>query len=165
MNRKSIRFFNDREVRAVWDDEHNCWWFSATDVVRAINDEPEYTKDCHIIKFTFVPLKRYLNTMKKDINNIEMEHNTPIDPEKLKDLLELVNKSPEVIRLKQECDDINAGKRNEISQKIIDNAFDAFEIIVKNFSEDQDAIVKLQKFFSKHLFCFLLNCKNITIKD
>lgn len=28
----------------VWDDENNCWWFSATDVVRAINDEPAYTK-------------------------------------------------------------------------------------------------------------------------
>lgn len=44
MSKKSIRFFNDREVRAVWDDENNCWWFSATDVVRAINDEPDYNK-------------------------------------------------------------------------------------------------------------------------
>ncbi|MDE6310624.1 MAG: Fic family protein [Muribaculaceae bacterium] len=44
MSKKSIRFFNDREVRAVWDDENNCWWFSATDIVRAINDEPDYTK-------------------------------------------------------------------------------------------------------------------------
>ena len=44
MSKKSIRFFNDREVRAVWDDENNCWWFSATDVVRAINDEADYTK-------------------------------------------------------------------------------------------------------------------------
>ena len=44
MSKKSIRFFNDREVRAVWDDESNCRWFSATDVVRAINDEPDYTK-------------------------------------------------------------------------------------------------------------------------
>lgn len=44
MGKKSIRFFNDREVRAVWDDENNRWWFSATDVVRAINDEPDYTK-------------------------------------------------------------------------------------------------------------------------
>ena len=26
--KKSIRFFNDREVRAVWDDERNKWWFS-----------------------------------------------------------------------------------------------------------------------------------------
>ena len=44
MSKKSIRFFNDREVRAVWDDENNRWWFSATDVVRAINDESDYTK-------------------------------------------------------------------------------------------------------------------------
>ncbi|MGM9853130.1 MAG: protein adenylyltransferase Fic [Muribaculaceae bacterium] len=44
MSKKSIRFFNDREVRAVWDDANNCWWFSATDIVRAINDEPDYTK-------------------------------------------------------------------------------------------------------------------------
>lgn len=44
MSKKLIRFFNDREVRAVWDDENSCWWFSATDVVRAINDEPDYTK-------------------------------------------------------------------------------------------------------------------------
>ena len=65
MSKKSIRFFNDREVRAVWDDENNCWWFSATDVVRAVNDEPDYTKADHIINFTFVPLKRYLNTMKR----------------------------------------------------------------------------------------------------
>ena len=43
-NKKSIRFFNDREVRAVWDEKQNCWWFSATDIVRAINNEPDYTK-------------------------------------------------------------------------------------------------------------------------
>ena len=40
----SIRFYNDCEVRAVWDEENTKWWFSATDVVRAINDEPDYIK-------------------------------------------------------------------------------------------------------------------------
>lgn len=44
MSKKSIRFFNDREVRAVWDEEHNKWWFSAIDIVRAINDEDDYKK-------------------------------------------------------------------------------------------------------------------------
>lgn len=43
-NKKSIRFFNDREVRAVWDDEQSKWYFSATDIARAINDEEDYTK-------------------------------------------------------------------------------------------------------------------------
>ena len=44
MSKRSIRFFNDREVRAVWDEEHSKWWFSATDIVRAINDEEDYVK-------------------------------------------------------------------------------------------------------------------------
>ena len=44
MSKKSIRFYNDREVRAVWDEEHNKWWFSATDIVRAINNEDDYIK-------------------------------------------------------------------------------------------------------------------------
>ena len=44
MSKKSIRFFNDRKVRAVWDEGRSKWWFSATDIVRAINDEEDYVK-------------------------------------------------------------------------------------------------------------------------
>lgn len=44
MAKKSIRFFNDREVRAVWDESLSKWWFSAVDIVRAINDEDDYKK-------------------------------------------------------------------------------------------------------------------------
>ena len=51
MSMKSIRFFNDREVRAVWDEEHSKWWFSATDIVRAINDEEDYTKSRNYWKY------------------------------------------------------------------------------------------------------------------
>ena len=58
MSKKSIRFFNDREVRAVWDDENNKWWFSATDIVRAINDEDDYVKAGNYWRW----LKKKLNT-------------------------------------------------------------------------------------------------------
>lgn len=44
MSKMSIRFYNDKEVRAVWDDETNKWWFSAVDVVAAINNEGDYKK-------------------------------------------------------------------------------------------------------------------------
>ena len=50
-SKKSIRFYNDREVRAVWDEEHSKWWFSATDIVRAINDEEDYTKSRNYWKY------------------------------------------------------------------------------------------------------------------
>ena len=29
----SIRFYKDKEVRAIWDEENSKWWFSAVDVV------------------------------------------------------------------------------------------------------------------------------------
>jgi len=44
MSKMSFRFYNDHEVRAVWDEDQNKWWFSAIDIVRAINDEPDYVK-------------------------------------------------------------------------------------------------------------------------
>ena len=37
VNKISIRFFNDREVRAVWDDAGGKWWFRAVDVVAALS--------------------------------------------------------------------------------------------------------------------------------
>jgi cell filamentation protein len=40
----SIRFFNDREVRAVWDDENNKWWFNVVDIVAVLNEQNDYTK-------------------------------------------------------------------------------------------------------------------------
>ena len=40
MDKISIRFFDDREVRAVWDEEKNKWWFSIVDIVAAITNSP-----------------------------------------------------------------------------------------------------------------------------
>ena len=37
MNKISIRFFDNREVRAVWDKEKNKWWFSVVDVAVVVN--------------------------------------------------------------------------------------------------------------------------------
>ena len=44
MSKVSFRFYNDHEVRVIWDEENAKWWFSATDIVRAINDEDDYKK-------------------------------------------------------------------------------------------------------------------------
>ena len=44
MSKKSIRFFNDCEVRAVWDEENNKWWFSVVDIVEAITESPNPRK-------------------------------------------------------------------------------------------------------------------------
>ena len=50
-HKKSIRFWGDHQVRAVWDEEHSKWWFSAIDIVRAINDEEDYKKSRNYWKY------------------------------------------------------------------------------------------------------------------
>ena len=58
VNRVSIRFFNDREIRAVWDDAAAKWWFSVLDVVGALNGEPDYAKTRNYWKYLKAKLKR-----------------------------------------------------------------------------------------------------------
>ena len=58
MHKISIRFYNDREVRASWDDAASKWWFSVLDVVAAINREPDYAKTRNYWKFLKAKLKR-----------------------------------------------------------------------------------------------------------
>lgn len=50
MTKISIRFYNDREVRAIWDEEHSKWWFSAVDIVAAITDSPNPRKYWSVLK-------------------------------------------------------------------------------------------------------------------
>ena len=48
--KSSIRFYNDREVRAVWDEEHSKWWFSVVDIVAAITESPNPRKYWSVLK-------------------------------------------------------------------------------------------------------------------
>jgi cell filamentation protein len=59
----SIRFFDDREVRAVWDDEHSNWWFSVLDIVAVLNEEPDYTKVRNYWKYLKAKLKKENNQL------------------------------------------------------------------------------------------------------
>ncbi len=47
----SIRFFNDREVCAVWDETLSKWWFSVLDVVGVLNNQDDYTKHRNYWKY------------------------------------------------------------------------------------------------------------------
>lgn len=50
MGKMSIRFYNDCEVRAIWDDENSKWWFSIVDIVGAITESPNPRKYWSVLK-------------------------------------------------------------------------------------------------------------------
>src|SRR5690606_26988968 len=61
MNKVSIRFFDDREVRAIWDDNQNKWWFSVLDIVAVLTDQDDYTKTRNYWKYLKAKLKKENN--------------------------------------------------------------------------------------------------------
>lgn len=68
----SIRFFNDREVRAVWDEENAKWWFSVLDVVAAINNEEDYSKSRNYWKYLKTKLKKENNQLVSITNQLKL---------------------------------------------------------------------------------------------
>jgi cell filamentation protein len=54
----SIRFFNDREVRAIWDEANSKWWFSVLDIVAVLTDQNDYDKTRNYWKYLKAKLKK-----------------------------------------------------------------------------------------------------------
>ena len=57
-NKKSIRFYKDHKVRALWDEDLNSWWFSVLDIVGAINQQDDYEKNRNYWKYLKSKLKK-----------------------------------------------------------------------------------------------------------
>jgi len=54
----SIRFYDDREVRAIWDEKNSKWWFSVLDIVAVLTDQNDYTKTRNYWKYLKSRLKK-----------------------------------------------------------------------------------------------------------
>ena len=58
MSKISIRFYKDRKVRAVWDEDRNLWWFSVLDIVGAVNEQDDHEKNRNYWKYLKAKLKK-----------------------------------------------------------------------------------------------------------
>lgn len=56
--KNTIKLFEERHVRAVWDEENEKWWFSILDIITILTDQTEYTKTRNYWKW----LKNKLNS-------------------------------------------------------------------------------------------------------
>lgn len=68
----SIRFFDDREVRAVWDEEGAKWWFSVLDIVGVLNAQDDYAKNRNYWKYLKTKLRNEGNEVVSDTNQLKL---------------------------------------------------------------------------------------------
>ena len=68
----SIRFYNDREVRAIWDDENAKWWFSVLDIVGVLNMQDDYQKNRNYWKYLKNKLKKENSQLVSATNQLKL---------------------------------------------------------------------------------------------
>lgn len=68
----SIRFYNDREVRAVWNEEKGGWFFSVLDVIGAINGQDDYAKTRNYWKYLKAKLKKENGELVSATNQLKL---------------------------------------------------------------------------------------------
>ena len=95
MSKISIRFFNDREVRAIWDEIDSKWWFSVLDIVGVLNCQDDYTKNRNYWKYLKTKLKNEGSEVVSVTNQLKLL--APDGKRRLTDVLDydgVVNLSP-----------------------------------------------------------------------
>ena len=72
MSKVSFRFYNNHEVRAIWDEENAKWWFSVQDAVGAINDQSDYKKNRNYWKYLKTKLRKEENELVSATNQLKL---------------------------------------------------------------------------------------------
>ena len=64
MIKYSIRYFNNKEVRAVWDQQKSQWWYSATDFISILVDPHSPRRYWHNVKSRNIELSPFCGQLK-----------------------------------------------------------------------------------------------------
>ena len=70
-SKRSIRFYNDHKVRAVWSEEENKWYFSVLDIIGAINEQDDYQKNRNYWKYLKSKLQKQQNEVVSATNQLK----------------------------------------------------------------------------------------------
>jgi hypothetical protein len=73
----SIRFFDDREVRAVWDEDKSKWWFSALDIIAVLTDQNDYSKNRNYWKYLKAKFKKENSQVVSATTQLKLRVNLP----------------------------------------------------------------------------------------
>ncbi len=104
MSKKSIRFYKDHKVRAVWNEEQNLWWFSVLDIVGAINQQDDHEKNRNYWKYLKAKLKKENSEVVSDTTQLKLT--APDGKKRMTDVISQagVDKLAKTIRNQQAMD-------------------------------------------------------------
>ncbi len=100
----SIRFFDDREVRAAWDEDSSKWLFSVLDIVAVLRGEDDYEKARNYWKYLKAKLRKQGNELGSVTTQMKL-----LAPDKKRRMSNVMNYE-QVIALAKEFPSKNANR-------------------------------------------------------
>ncbi len=86
MNKISIKFYNNKPVRAIWNNDKNSWYFSVLDVIGAIRNESDYQKNRNYWKYLKAKLKKQNSEVVSVTTQLKIE--APDGKKRMSDVLD-----------------------------------------------------------------------------
>lgn len=86
MGKISLRIYKDHEVRAIWSDEQERWYFSVLDIIGAINEQNDYAKNRNYWKYLKTKLKNENSEVVSATNQLKLV--APDGKKRLTDVLD-----------------------------------------------------------------------------
>ena len=73
MDKPKIKLFEQKQVRTVWDEEAQKWWFSILDIIGILTEQPDYEKVRNYWKWLKNKLKSEGSQLVSNTNQLKME--------------------------------------------------------------------------------------------
>ena len=72
MEKSKIKLFEQKQVRTVWDEEAEKWWFSILDIIGVLTDQPDYKKTRNYWKWLKNKLKDEGSQLVSNTNQLKL---------------------------------------------------------------------------------------------
>jgi len=71
--KKGIKLFEEQQVRTVWDEKAEKWWFSVVDIVAVLTEQSDYTKSRKYWSVLKVRLKKEGSELATNCSQLKLE--------------------------------------------------------------------------------------------
>ena len=160
MIKHSIRYFNNQEIRAVWDNDKSIWWYSAVDFINVLTDPNSPRRYWNNVKVRNPELSNFCGQLKLYASDGKKYLSDVINENGVRLLITIIPS-----KYKKEIQDWIQGMLDPIDEQSKKKAYQLYE--TKLISDDEvGKTVSLQKihaFLFEGLYPFAGQIRTLTI--
>lgn len=160
MIKHSIRYFNNKQVRAVWDNDNSIWWYSAVDFIEVIIEPNSSRRYWNNVKVRNPELSPFCGQLKLYANDGKKYKTDVINEEGVRLLLSIIPS-----KYKKEIGNWIKGMLNPIDDQSKKKAYDFYQTDLIESSEigKTVALQKIHAYLFEGLYPFAGKIRTITI--